>query len=146
MNILIRAGLAILFLNELVVGFWNQVFPESFYTDFPTVSLTPPFSEHYARDFGGASLGIAVVLGIALVRPRTVFVVPAALAYSVFSIPHFIFHVQHLHGATTPAAMVLTTGLAAVALLGPVVIGLTLMRDRRDKDGRERQVAEVQER
>ncbi|MEV4623902.1 hypothetical protein AB0J74_34985 [Asanoa sp. NPDC049573] len=36
-----------------LVGFWNRAFPESFYDTFPTVTLTPPLSEHYARDFGG---------------------------------------------------------------------------------------------
>jgi hypothetical protein len=28
----------------------------------PTVDLTPPYSEHLFRDFGGATLGIAVVI------------------------------------------------------------------------------------
>jgi hypothetical protein len=65
------------------------VYPESFYTNFPTVTLTPPFSEHYARDFGGATLGIAVVLGIALAAPRAAFTIPAAVAFSTFAVPHF---------------------------------------------------------
>ena len=83
MNVVIRTALAILFALELVVGAWNAFLPGSFYTDFPTVDLTPPFSEHYARDFGWATLGIALLLGIALARPRTHYVVPAALAAEV---------------------------------------------------------------
>jgi hypothetical protein len=35
-TILIRIALAWLFIDEFVVGFWNQVFPESFYANFPT--------------------------------------------------------------------------------------------------------------
>lgn len=118
MIILTRIALAILFLDEFVVGLWNQAFPASFYDHFPTVDLTPPFSEHYARDFGGATLGIALLLGIAFVRPRAAYVVPATLAYSVFAVPHFVFHLAHLHGASTGQAVFLTTANAVVALLG----------------------------
>lgn len=133
MTVLIRIGLAVLFLDELVVGFWNQLSPATFYTDFPTVDLTPPFSEHYARDFGGATLGIALLLGIAVVAPRRVFVIPAALAFSVFAIPHFFFHLFHLDGATSFQAAVLTTANAVVALLGLLIIALTVARHRRNR-------------
>ncbi|MEW2432457.1 hypothetical protein AB0877_31045 [Micromonospora sp. NPDC047644] len=134
---LIRIALAVLFLDELVVGFWNQVFPESFYDNFPTVSLTPPFSEHYARDFGGATLGLAVVLGTALVVPRAAFTIPAAAAFSTFAIPHLFFHLTHLHHATPGEKVFLTTANAVVALLGLLVIALTLVRDagRRRRPG-----------
>ncbi|GIF57560.1 hypothetical protein Air01nite_36550 [Asanoa iriomotensis] len=133
MTLLIRIALAILFLDELVVGFWNQVFPRSFYDHFPTVTLTPPFSEHYARDFGGATLGLALLLGIALVKPRAVFTIPAAAAYSVFAVPHFFFHLSHLAHATVGQAVFLTTANAVVALLGLAVIVLTLIRDARPR-------------
>ncbi|HWJ85892.1 MAG TPA: hypothetical protein VNR62_10710 [Cellulomonas sp.] len=132
MTVFIRIGLAILFLDELVVGAWNAVSPETFYRDFPTVDLTPPFSEHYARDFGGATLGIALLLGIALVRPKAHFVVPAVLAYSIFAVPHFVYHVGHREGATHGEAVALTTANAVVALLGIAIVVVTIARDRRD--------------
>ena len=116
--ILVRAGLALLALDELVVGAWNQFAPESFYETFPTVDLTPPFSEHYARDFGGATLGIAVLLVIAVIRPLPVVVGMASLAYSVFALPHFVFHLEHLQHATSGEAAFLVAGNAAVALIG----------------------------
>lgn len=131
MTVLIRIALAILFLDELLVGFWNQAFPQSFYDHVPTVDLTPPFSEHYARDFGGATLGIALILAIALVAPRAEFVLPAALAFSVFAVPHFLFHLGHLEGATSGEAVLLTAANAAVALLGLLTIALTVVRRRR---------------
>lgn len=131
MTVFIRIGLAILLLQELVVGLWNTLAPESFYRDFPTVDLTPPFSEHYARDFGGATLGIALLLAIALVAPRRHFVVPAALAYSVFSVPHFFFHVGHLDGASSAEAIALTVANAFVAILGVAIVVAALIRDRR---------------
>ncbi|PJJ65654.1 hypothetical protein [Compostimonas suwonensis] len=137
MTLSIRIGLALLFITEFTVGFWNLAFPQSFYDDFPTVDLTPPFSEHYARDFGGATLGIALLLGFALIVPRAVFVIPAAVAYSMFSIPHFFFHLAHLEHATAGEAVLLTSGNAVVALLGLGVILLTVLRDRRDRRRRE---------
>ena len=133
MTIVIRIALAILALDELVVGAWNQVDPATFYRYFPTVDLTPPFSEHYARDFGGATLGIAVLLAVAAIRPRGAFVLPAAIAYSVFAIPHFAFHLEHLAGATVLQAVFLVAANAAVALLGVLVIVLTVVRKSRDR-------------
>ena len=134
MTVFIRIGLAILFLDELVVGAWNAISPETFYLHFPTVELTPPFSEHYARDFGGAALGIALLLGIALVLPKAHFVIPAALAFSVFAVPHFFYHAANLEGATVAEAVSLTAANAAVALLGVAIIIATVTRDRRDRE------------
>ncbi|WP_152351870.1 hypothetical protein [Brachybacterium subflavum] len=135
MNIAIRLALAILFLDELVVGASNALVPAAFYRHFPTVDLTPPFSEHYARDFGGATLGIALLLGIALVRPSAHFAIPAALAYSVFAVPHFFYHLMHLHGATPAEAVGLTTANAIVALLGLGIVIAVILRDRRAATG-----------
>ena len=131
MTLLIRVALFLLFIVELVVGGWNQLWPASFYLNFPTVDQTPPFSEHYARDFGGATLGIALLLAIAVVKPAAHFVVPAAAAYSLFSVPHFFFHLEHLEHATPAEAVLLTAGNAIVAILGILAMVLVLVRDRR---------------
>ncbi|MDF2918406.1 MAG: hypothetical protein K0S70_2623 [Microbacterium sp.] len=133
MTTLIRVCLAVLFLDELIVGAWNAISPGTFYVHFPTVDTTPPFSDHYARDFGGATLGIAFLLGLAIVKPRSQFVIPAAIAFSVFAVPHFFYHVGHLAHATASEAVGLTTANAIVALLGIVVIPLTVARDRRSR-------------
>ncbi|MET8349120.1 MULTISPECIES: hypothetical protein [unclassified Micromonospora] len=131
MTIIIRIALAILFVDNAMVGLWNAIWPASFYTNFPTVDLTPPFSEHYARDFGSASLAIALLLGIAAVKPKAHFVIPAAAAYSIFGVPHFFYHLANMENATIGEAILLTTGNAAVALVGLVIILLTVLRDRR---------------
>ncbi|WP_433353045.1 hypothetical protein ACQPYV_21570 [Micromonospora saelicesensis] len=130
MTAIIRIALAILFLDNFVVGAWNAIWPASFYANFPTVDLTPPFSEHYARDFGTASLAIALLLGIAAVKPKAHFVIPAAAAYSVFALPHFFYHLTNMQGATVGEAILLTTANAAVALIGLVIILLTALLDR----------------
>jgi hypothetical protein len=131
MTVLIKIGLGLLLVDELVVGGWNAIWPEGFYRHFPTVDLIPPFNEHYARDFGGATLGIALLLGLAFVKPKAHFAIPAALAYSVFSVPHFLYHVTNLEGATLGEAVALTAANAAVAVLGILVVVLTVARDRR---------------
>ncbi len=130
---IVRIGLALLALNELVVGAWNQFAPESFYANFPTVDLTPPFSEHYARDFGGATLGIAVLLVIAVIRPRPIVVGMAALAYSIYAVPHFVFHLEHLEGATGGQAGFLVVGNAIVALTGVLLVVWAVVRMSRER-------------
>ena len=131
----LRGALIVLALDELVIGAWNQFAPESFFEDFPTVALTPPFSEHFARDFGGATLGIAVLLIVAAMRPGGGFVLPAGIAFTVFAAPHFVFHLEHLEGASGLGVAFLIAGNGAVLLLGILVIVLgvlTMSRGRRD--------------
>jgi hypothetical protein len=120
--VLVRIGLAVLTANELMIGLWNQFWPASFYANFPTVDLTPPFSEHYARDFGGTSLGIGIILLIALIRPQPLLVLSGSLAYTVFAIPHFVFHLEHLEGATGFEAITLTAANASVAVIGVLLV------------------------
>lgn len=133
MAIGIRLCLALVFLVELMVGLWNQLFPLSFYHSFPTVDLTPPFSEHFARDFGGATLGIAFLLLLAVIRPRTVFVVPAAVAFLIYAVPHFFFHFTHMAMATPAQMVFLTVGNASVVVLAAAAIALAVARDRRGR-------------
>jgi hypothetical protein len=122
MSPLLRPGLALLAAVEIVLGLWTLLFPASFYSDVPTVDLTPPFSEHLFRDFGGATLGLAVVLTAAAVWMERRLVVTALLAYLAFSAPHLVFHLVHLHGLGGPAAAALVGVLTA-----SVVLPLTLL-------------------
>lgn len=122
MRVVLRAGLVILTLVEVGLGVWTQFFPESFYRDFPTVALTPPFSEHLMRDFGGATLGLAVVLGAAALWLERRLVCAALIAYLVFAVPHFVFHLGHLHDASPSDA-----GFLVVSLGGSVLLPLALL-------------------
>jgi hypothetical protein len=103
------------------------------YHNSATVDLNPPFRQLCAGDFGGPTLGSALLLGRALVSTRVVFVIPAAPANSLFSIPHFFFHGEQEEDVPTPDPIALTTAKAVVALLGPLVIALTVIRDRRER-------------
>ena len=121
MSGLLRPGLVLLAAVELVLGLWTLLFPARFY-ELPTVDATPPFSEHLFRDFGGASLGLAIVLTAAAVWTETRLVAVALLAYRALSVPHLVLHLGHLHGAGGPAATALV-----VVLAGSVVLPLTLL-------------------
>jgi hypothetical protein len=121
-NGLLRPGLALLAAVEVVLGLWTLLFPASFYADVPTVDATPPFSEHLFRDFGGATLGLAVVLVAAAVWLERRLVVVALVAYLAFAVPHLVFHAAHLHGLPAAEATVLVTVLA-----GSVVLPLALL-------------------
>lgn len=131
MTLTLRIGLSLLALIELVLGVWTLGFPESFYNDVPTVDLTPPYSEHLFRDFGGATLGLAIVLAAAAIWPETRFVITALLAYLAFSAPHLVFHLGHLHGATVGEAVLLASGLAVLVVVPIALIGVAVVRGRR---------------
>jgi hypothetical protein len=121
----LRAGLVVLAGVELLLGGWTLLFPASFYAGVPTVDLTPPFSEHLFRDFGGATLGLAVVLGAAAGTLDKLLVRVALCAYLAFSAPHLVFHLAHLSGAGAMEAVVLVTVLVASVVLPVVLLGLS---------------------
>jgi hypothetical protein len=133
MSPLLRPGLALLAAVEIVLGLWTLVFPASFYADVPTVDLTPPFSEHLFRDFGGATLGLAVVLTAAAVWTERRLVVVALLAYLAFSAPHLVFHLGHLDGAGAAAATALVVVLAGSVVL-PLALLVVALRTATDRE------------
>ncbi|QNO36644.1 hypothetical protein H4J02_09035 [Protaetiibacter sp. SSC-01] len=133
MTVVTRIALAVLAANELLVGVWNQFWPDGFYADFPTVSLDPEYSEHYARDFGGATLGIALVLIAALIAPTGALVTTAGAAYTVFALPHFVFHAAHLEHASPADVAFLLIGNGLGALVGLFVIVLGVLRMGRER-------------
>lgn len=126
MRLVVRLGLATLALIQLVTGVWMQFFPASFYNDFPTVDLTPPFSEHFLRDFGGATLGLAVVIGAASIWLDRRLVLVALVAYLAYSVPHLVFHLGHLHGASSLDVVFIVLTLGGSVLLPLAVLLLSL--------------------
>jgi hypothetical protein len=132
----LRGGLALLAVAVWMVGIWNQFFPEHFYESFPGVALTPPYAEHYARDYGGATLGTAIVLTAAALVPRSVLVIPALLGMAAFAIPHAWFHLHHVEDAdpgTAAVVLLLTIGQPVVTV---ALLGIAFVRWRRERASR----------
>jgi hypothetical protein len=121
----VRVALWFLVAVSAVVGVWAQVFPTSFYDDFPFglgwVRLLPPYNEHLVRDVGGLNLALVVVLAAALLRTDRFTVRVAALAGAVFAVPHTVFHALHMAHFPLVDAVVQTAGNAAVCALAVVL-------------------------
>ncbi len=97
----ITIALVALCASAVAVGGWALVAPRSFYDDFPAsghnwVAADGPFNEHLVRDVGALLLALAVVTGVAAVRPSPVLVRTASIAWLVYSIPHLAYHLRHL--------------------------------------------------
>lgn len=124
MRLVVRIGLGILVAVQLGTGLWQLLLPESFYSDFPTVDLAPPYNEHLMRDFGGANVAIGVIVLAVAVWFEKRYVQLVLLAYLAFSIPHLIFHMTHLHGATTGDVVFQVLALGGAVVLPVVVLAL----------------------
>ena len=74
-----------------------------------------------------------MLLVVAFIRPRGPFVLPAGVAFTVFAIPHFVFHLEHLEHASAADAAFLIAGNGIVMLLGVLVIVVCVLRIGRDR-------------
>ena len=124
MRIVVRIGLVLLAVIQVGTGIWMQFFPESFYNDFPTVDLTPPFSEHLMRDFGGANVALGIIVVAVAVWLEKRYVVLVLVAYLAFSIPHLVFHMSHLHDASTADVAFQVVSLGSAVVLPILVLAL----------------------
>lgn len=122
----VRYVLVVFAAYQVVLGLALTFFPAEFYK-LPTVDWTPPYSEHLFRDFGGATLGLAIVLIAAAVRFDRLLTVVALLAYLAFAVPHLFFHLGHLEGDSPGWSAVLT----AVTTLSVLVPSSALVAARR---------------
>ncbi|WP_115945055.1 hypothetical protein [Amycolatopsis thermalba] len=131
------AILTLLALTGLVVGFWAAVLPESFYGDFPGirpswVSLDGPYNEHLVRDVGSMFLALgALAVGAIVVRTTTAARL-AGVAWLVFSVPHAIYHLMHLHVFPPLDQVLNAVSLPGLALL---VLAVVLLPERVSTDG-----------
>jgi len=123
----LRVALGILAVTGLFVGVWAAAAPRSFFFDFPGfghswVAGDGPYNEHLVRDVGDLNLALAFVAAAAaawLSRPLTV---TAALAWLVYSVPHFAYHALNLQAlspddrAPTLVTLAIPIVVAAVVL------------------------------
>ncbi|WP_051759480.1 hypothetical protein [Herbidospora cretacea] len=118
----LRGGLLALAALQTLVSVWQYVFPRSFYDDFPTVSLDPPYNEHLLSDVGGLGLALtAMLFHAAWVMDRRV-VVSALIGYVVYAGTHFLFHVRHFDHFSLRDAIGVGTGLGLEWALALVLL------------------------
>ncbi|MEU3728876.1 hypothetical protein AB0E81_05590 [Streptomyces sp. NPDC033538] len=117
----LRTGLGLLAGAQVVLGLWVLLLPELFWK-WPWVSHLPPYNEHLLRDFGGASLALAVVLCAAVAAMERRLVVTALVAYLVSSVVHLLFHARHLEPLSAASGAGFMVLLGAAVLLPAVLL------------------------
>jgi hypothetical protein len=113
----LRAALLLLASAPLMVGVWALLVPRSFYDDFPLpgrycVSALGPYNEHLVRDVGALNLALGVLLATAAILLERRLVQASLLAWLVYAVPHFVFHLVTGH------AFSLGDNVANMILLG----------------------------
>ncbi len=124
MTTLRRLALVVIAVGSLVVGAWAQVFPRSFYDDFPGlgrvwIAVDGPYNEHLVRDVGGLNLGLALVAVVALITANLLLARVAGAAALLYGLPHLVYHAAHadLFDATDAVANLVGLAVAALAAL-----------------------------
>lgn len=132
-DVVLRLLLAFLAVGTAMVGLWAQFFPESFYDDFPGIggrwiAVDGPYNEHLIRDVGGLNLALTVVLVAALVTLTPTLVRIAAVAFLVYALPHFVYHLNHLDAYDTIDQVGNAGSLGAMVVIPLVLLALTWPR------------------
>jgi hypothetical protein len=120
----LRTGLLLLVVLQTIIAAWQYFAPLSFYTNFPTVALDPPYNEHLLSDVGGLGLAITVVTVCAAVWLEYRLVCAALLGFIVYALTHLAFHLTHFDGFSTGEAVEVGVGLAVYAVIPIVLLAL----------------------
>jgi hypothetical protein len=135
----IRIALLYLTITTGVLAVWILAAPRSFFDDFPGggahwVSALPPYNEHLERDFGAASLGIAVLTVLAAYWMDRRVIQAAALTWLAAGLPHLIYHLTTTGHYSTGDNVASLLGLALDVILPLGVLYLV-------SDGAQRPIA-----
>lgn len=122
MNTLLRrVVLAVTVLIGGYVGVWAGFFPNAFYTSFPGfglhwINVDGAFNEHLIRDVGSLYLALALGSAAAIISRSAAPGRVIGLAWAVFGILHFGYHIQHLHGSGVDiTGNIVSLGVSALA-------------------------------
>jgi hypothetical protein len=126
----LRGGLLVLAALQTVVSIWQYVFPRSFYDDFPTVNLDPPYNEHLISDIGGLGLALTGMLFFAAWVLDSKVVRSALIGYLIYATTHFAFHVRHFEHFSYFDAVQVGTGLGIEVILALVLLYVAWRMDR----------------
>ena len=107
---------------QTVASVWQYAFPRSFYDDFPTVNLDPPYNEHLITDIGGLGLALTAMLYFAAWVLDSKVVLSALIGYLIYAATHFTFHVRHFDQFSVREALGVGTGLGIEVVLALVLL------------------------
>ena len=118
----IRIALIYLTVTIGFLAIWILVAPRGFYDNFPGgsahwVSALPPYNEHLERDFGAASLGLALLAGLAAYWMDRRVIQATALAMLAASLPHLAYHLTTTEHYSTGDNVASLIGLALDVVL-----------------------------
>jgi alkylhydroperoxidase family enzyme len=125
----IRFLLFALGIPQALIGLWALFWPSSFYDDFPAgtdgwVNVLGPFDEHLVTDVGALFVALGFLLAFAAVSLRRGTVIAAAIAWLIFSVPHFLWHVFNLEPYGTADAIGNTATLSWTVVGGALILFL----------------------
>jgi hypothetical protein len=118
----IRIALIYLAVTIGILAIWILLAPRDFYDNFPGgsvhwVSALPPYNEHLERDFGAASLGLALLAGLAAYWMEKRVIQAAAVALLATGLPHLIYHLTTTEHYSTGDNVASLIGLALDVVL-----------------------------
>ena len=87
-----------------------------------------PYNEHLVRDYGGLNLALGVLLVFAAVMLERRLVQASLVAWLVYAVPHFVFHVTQVHHFSLGDNLAQLSSLGFQVLLPLVLLVLTRMR------------------
>jgi len=122
---MLRIGLVLLGLPQLVLGVWALISPTGFYDTFPGggqhwLPAYGPYDSHLVTDVGATFLAIGVLMLLAAYVLERRMIQVALVAYLAYAIPHFIFHLGN-DGVLSSGAQVANgfgLGLGVAAAIG----------------------------
>jgi hypothetical protein len=125
----IRFALIYLTVAIGLLAAWILIAPKNFYDTFPGggthwVSALPPYNEHLERDFGAASLGLAMLAALAAFWMERRVIQAAAITLFVAGLPHLAYHLTTTGHYSTGDNVASITGLALDALLPLLILYL----------------------
>ena len=132
----IRIALLYLTITIGFVAVWILIAPRGFYDDFPVgsahwVSALPPYNEHLERDFGAASLGLAVLTGLAAYWMDRRVIQATALSLLAAGTPHLAYHLTTTEHYSTGDNVASLTALALAVILPLGILYLASERVQR---------------
>jgi nucleoside-diphosphate-sugar epimerase len=127
-----RLMLWILAFSAFGVGLQAAFLPRSFYDDFPYgrgwLAMDGLYNEHLVRDVGALNLALLVVTIGALVIGTRALARTAAVAWLVYSVPHFVYHLRHLTMSMSGADKIGIVISLAITIVAPIVVLATARR------------------